>query len=276
MSRTWFPARSPAGTNRPLRLLLLLAAAGLWACSDDSSSGPPDDPDDPELPDFPAGESQVDAATRAAIADIIADAADATGAASDPEAAGVLGALGATFLSEGRITGVTASSSAIRGDPTVGARMVDGTWGVFGVAVALFPDQQSPVQAYYTGVVALNGSEAAIGIKKANTEPEIQDAHADFPHPKAAGYFFQGQTRGWGAIDGYMQVIPKEANPCDGEVPFGVICHTGTHSFGLEILASVPLQFSGNQASGSRSFLLAYGDRRGYYLWVYCDQVDFC
>lgn len=269
MSSTWFPARS----------LLLLAAAGLWACSSDDSSGP-SDPGDDELPEFTAGTTQLSPALRATIAGLLGDFGDASGLSTDPEAEGALAAAGAAFLGEGWITGVTASSASIRrgggGGANVQASRVDGTWGVFGVAVAVYPTLESQVSAYYTGVVALKGNEAAIGIKAAHTEPEIQDARADFPEPKAWGLFFQGQSRGWGATDGYTQVIPKNITPCEETIP-GVVCHEGTFSLGLEILESVPLpQLPGNQASGSREFLLNYGDVHGYYLAVYCDSSDYC
>ena len=155
--------------------------------------------------------------------------------------------------------------------------MVDGTWGVFGAAVAVYPNEGSAVQAYYTGVIALNGNQVAIGIKRADTEQEIVNANAVFPHPKAVGLFFQGRQSGWGALDGYVQVIPKShEGGCAGVAVTGIVCYVGIASAGLEILASAPLQFSGNQASGTRMFELGYADYRGYFLEVYCDQVDFC
>lgn len=255
--------------------LLLLAAAGLWACSDDSS-GPPDDTPDPVLPEFHEGINTLGGAERSAIAEILANAGDASGVGADPEAEGAIAAAAQAILGEGKVSGVTASSAGIRnagGNPQ--ARLVDGTWGVFGATVALYPDTESPVSAYYTGVVALKGNEAAIGIKRAHTEPEILDANAEFPHPKAVGLFFQGRRRGWGAADGYMQVIPKEVIPCGATIP-GITCLQGEISVGLEILESVPLQFSGNQASGSREFVLEYGEVQGYAIAVYCDSSEFC
>lgn len=263
-------------TPRPFRLLLLLSAATLWACSSDDSNGPPDDTPDDVLPEFPEGITTLGGAERSAVARILENAGDASGVGADPEAAGAIGAAAAAILGEGKISGVTASSASVRSaGGNAQARLVDGTWGVFGVAVAVYPNTESPVSAYYTGVVALKGNEAAIGIKRAHTEPEILDANAEFPHPKAVGLFFQGRSRGWGAVDGYMQVIPKEITPCTSAIP-GIVCHEGTVSLGLEILASAPLQFSGNQASGSRQFVLEYGDVQGYYIAVYCDSSDYC
>ena len=71
------------------------------------------------------------------------------------------------------------------------------------------PNWGSHVKTYYTAVVALKGTEAAIGIKKAETEQEVLNARGDFPSAKAKGVFFQGRSRGWGAVDGYTQVIVK-------------------------------------------------------------------
>ena len=92
------------------------------------------------------------------------------GAAADPEWLGVLGVVGAALVGEGRITGVTAGS-ALRGSNAMATRRRD--LGVFGVGVAVYPAHDSRFQAWYTVVVALNGNEAAIGLKKANTPQEI-------------------------------------------------------------------------------------------------------
>ena len=254
------------------RTALLFSAVALWACSDDGTNDPPADDG---LPAFTAGDAQVSADVRTAIAALLADVGASSGAAADPELAGVLGAIGSAIVGEGRVTGVTASS-ALRTAP-VPASLVDGTWGVFGVGIAVYPELGQPVKAYYTAVVALKGTEAAIGIKKAETEQEVLNARGDFPNAKAKGVFFQGRSRGWGAVDGYTQVIMKsQDSECTGVAVTGIVCHYGIASSGLEILESVPLQFSGNGATGSREFVLPYGDVRGYSIDVYCDQVSFC
>ena len=254
-----------------MRTIALLVAVALSACSDDESTNPPDGD---ELPAFTAGDAQVSPAVRTAIADLIGDLGVATGAAADPEAAGVLNTIGAAVLGEGRITGVTAGS-ALRGSKTMA--LVDGTWGVFGVAVAVYPAHDLAVKAYYSGVVALHGNQAAIGLKKANTEQEIFNNRGEFPNAKAWGWLFQGRTQGWGAVEGYTQAIPKDfTTDCAGVSLAGVTCQYGTTSAGLEIDASVPLSFSGNTASGTREFALPYGDVRGYYISVYCDEATFC
>jgi hypothetical protein len=208
---------------------------------------------------------------------MLEDAAAASGATADPEAAGVLAAITAGFAGEGRVTGVdAASASLLVGDPAL--RLVAGTWGVFAAGVTVYPDDQSPASAYYTGIVALNGSEVAIGIRKAVTPQQMTDMRSDFPDPIARGMLFQGASRGWEALDGYMQVIGLKtvAGPCAGTMPSGVSCQYGTSSFGLEILASSPIPFGGNAASGGRSFILSYGDRRGYAFDVTCSETTIC
>jgi hypothetical protein len=144
--------------------------------------------------------------------------------------------------------------------------------------VAVYPDDQSPASAYYTGIVALNGNEVAIGIRKAVTPQQMTDMRSDFPDPIARGMLFQGQSRGWEALTGYMQVIGLKsvAGPCAGTMPSGVSCQYGTSSAGLEILTSAPLPFAGNGASGGREFLLDYGYVRCYAFDVLCDQASFC
>jgi hypothetical protein len=255
-----------------LRAFALLTAVALSACSGDESTSQP--PDGDELPAFTAGDAQVAPAVRTAISGLIVDLGTATGAAADPELAGVLGTIGAAMVGEGRITGVTAGS-ALRGSKTMS--LVDGTWGVFGVAVAVYPAHDQPIKAWYTAVVALHGNQAAIGLKKANTEAEVRNNRGDFPDPKANGWLFQGRTQGWGAVEGYTQAIPKDfTTDCAGVSISGVTCQYGMTSAGLEIHASVPLSFSGNTASGSRQFTLAYGDVAGYYINVYCDEASFC
>ena len=254
------------------RAALLLSVVALWACSDDGANDPPADDG---LPEFTAGDAQVSAEVRTAIAQLVADIGASSGAAADAEMAGVLGAVGNALIGEGRVTGVTASS-ALRTAPAA-ASLAAGTWGVFAVGIAVYPDGQQPLKAYYTAVVALKGTEAAIGIKKAETEQEVFNARADFPHAKAKGLFYQGRSRGWGAVAGYMQVIMKSQDgECTGTVVTGIVCHYGIASTGLEILESVPLQFAGNGATGSRQFVLPYRDVRGYSIDVYCDQVSFC
>ena len=256
-----------------MRTFALLAAVALSACSGDESTNQP--PDGDELPAFTAGDAQVSPAVRTAIAGLIVDLGTATGAAADPELAGVLGTIGAAIVGEGRITGVTAGS-ALRGSRNM-ASLADGTWGVFGVAVSVYPAHDVAVKAYYTAVVALHGNQAAIGLKKANTEQEVRNNRGDFPDPKASGWLFQGRTQGWGAVEGYTQAIPKDfTTDCAGVAIAGVTCQYGTTSAGLEIDASVPLSFSGNTASGSRQFTLPYGDVTGYYIAVYCDESSFC
>ena len=256
-----------------MRTLVLIAALALPACSSEESNGGPPDPD--ELPEFTAGDAQVSPAVRTAIASLITDLGTATGAAADPELAGVLGTIGAAMMGEGRITGVTAGS-ALRGSRTM-ASLADGTWGVFGVGVAVYPAHDETITAWYTAVVALNGNQAAIGLKKANTEQEVRNNRGTFPDPKAMGWLFQGRTQGWGAVEGYTQAIPKDfTTTCAGVAIAGVTCQYGTTSAGLEIDASVPLSFSGNTASGSRQFALPYGDVTGYYINVYCDEASFC
>jgi hypothetical protein len=258
--------------SRRFRMALLLSAAALWACSDDGGSNPPDDEG---LPEFTAGESQVTADVRTEIASLVADVGASAGAAGDPEQAGVLAAIGSAFVGEGRVTGITASS-ALRTTPAA-ASMAEGTWGVFAVGVAVYPEAGQPLKAYYAAVVALKGNEAAIGIKKSESDAELRNARGDFPSAKAKGAFFQGRSRGWGAVDGYTQVIMKSLdNECTGFAVSGMACHWGIASSGLEILESVPLQFSGNGATGSREFVLPYHDMRGYSIDVYCDQVTFC
>ena len=255
-----------------IRTFALLVAVALSACSDDESTNQP--PDGDELPAFTAGDAQVSPAVRTAIADLIDDLGTATGTAADPELAGVLGVIGAAVVGEGRITGVTAAS-ALRGSNAMA--LVDGTWGVFGVAVAVYPAHDAFVKAWYTAVVALHGNQAAIGLKTANTEQEISSSRGEFPHPKAAGWLFQGRTQGWGAVEGYTQAIPKSfITGCAGVSIAGVICEYGRVSVGLEIDASVPLPFAGNTASGTREFNLPYGDVGGYYITVYCDEASFC
>jgi len=256
-----------------MRTLVLIAALALPACSSEESNGGPPDPD--ELPEFTAGDAQVSPAVRTAIADLVLAMGVNAGAAADPEMLGVLATVGAALMGEGRVTGVTAGS-ALRGNRAPASR-TEGIWGVFGVGVAVYPAHEQPVQAYYTAVVALRGNEAAIGLKKANTEQEIFNAHADFPHPKAMGLLFQGRSRGWSAVEGYTQVIEKGIDgDCGGVAVAGVVCKYGMVSAGLEIDASVPLQFSGNTASGTREFALTYGDVRGYHIEVYCDESSFC
>jgi len=251
----------------------VLAAVMLSACSDDGSTGAP--PAEEGLPDFSAGDAQVSPDVRAAIADLIGDLGATAGATADPELAGVLGTIGSVMLREGRITGVTAGS-ALRGARPA-ASLIQGTWGVFGVGVAVYPAHEQPVRAYYTAVVALSGNEAAIGIKKAETQQEVINARGEFPHPKATGLLFQGRSRGWAAVEGYTQVIEKGIDgDCAGAAAAGVVCRYGTVSAGLEIDASVPLSFSGNAASGTREFALPYGDVRGYHIEVYCDEASFC
>jgi hypothetical protein len=253
--------------------LAVIAAVMLSACSDDASNGGP--PDEEGLPEFTAGDAQVSPDVRTAIATLIGDLGGNAGATADPELAGVLGTIGAAILREGRITGVTAGS-ALRA-PNDAASLIQGTWGVFGVGVAVYPAHEQPVRAYYTAVVALSGTEAAIGIKKAETEQEILNARGEFPHPKAMGLLFQGRSRGWGAVAGYTQSIEKGiVGDCAGAGAAGVVCRYGTVSAGLEIGASVPLSFSGNTASGTREFALPYGDVRGYHIEVYCDEASFC
>ena len=254
------------------RTALLFSAVALWACSDDGTNAPPADSG---LPAFTAGDAQVSAEVRTAIADVVADVGASSGAAADPELAGVLGAIGSAIVGEGRVTGVTASS-ALRTAPGA-ASLVEGTWGVFGFAVAVYPSEGEPLKAYYTGVVALNGTAAAIGIKKAETEPEVRNARADFPNSKARGLFFADRSLGWGAVAGYTQTIGKtEEGACAGVALSGILCTYGMASSGLEISESEPLSFSGNSATGSRRFALPYGDVRGYFFAVYCDQVSFC
>jgi hypothetical protein len=258
-----------------VRRFTLLAAALLWACSDDGGSNPPDP--DPGLPDFTAGDQQLDPALRAEVVAMVGDAADASGATVDPEAAGVLGAIAAGFTGEGRVTGVDASSASLLvGNPAL--RRVSGTWGVFGVGVAVHPDDQSAATAYYTAVVALNGNEVAIGIRKAVTPQQMTDMHSAFPDPIARGMIFQGRSRGWEALTGYMQVIGLKsvAGDCAGTMPVGVSCQYGTSSLGLEIEASAPMPFSGNGAGGGRTFILPYGDVRGYAFDVICSETTIC
>ena len=255
-----------------MRTFALLAAVALSACSGDESTNQP--PDGDEFPAFTAGDAQVSPAVRTAIAGLIVDLGTATGAAADPELAGVLGVIGAAVVGEGRITGVTAGS-ALRGSNAMA--LADGTWGVFGVAVAVYPAHDEFIKAWYTVVVALNGNQAAIGLKKANTPQEVSSSRGEFPDPKAMGWLFQGRTQGWGAVEGYTQSIPKSFITGCGAVSIaGVICESGRTSAGLEIDASVPLPFSGNTASGSRQFVLPYGDVAGYYITVYCDEASFC
>lgn len=254
------------------RTALLLSAVALWACSGDGANAPPADDG---LPAFTAGDAQVSAEVRTAIADMVADVGATSGAAADPEVAGVLGAIGSAILGEGRVTGVTASS-ALRTAPGA-VSLVDGTWGVFGFAVAVYPSEGEPLKAYYTGVVALNGTAVAIGLKKAETEQEFRNFRGEFPDPKARGLFFEDRSRGWGAVAGYTQAIGKtEDGACAGVALAGILCTYGMASAGLEIGESVPLSFSGNTATGSRGFALAYGDVRGYFFAVYCDQASFC
>lgn len=254
------------------RTALLLSTVALWACSDDGGSAPPADDG---LPEFTAGDAQVSTEIRTEIASLVNDVGESSGAAADPEQAGVLAAIGSAITGEGRVTGIT-GSSALRTTPAA-ASLAEGTWGVFAVGVAVYPQAGQPLKAYYTAVVALKGSEAAIGIKKAETEQEVLNARGDFPSAKARGVFFQGRSRGWGAVDGYTQVIMKsQDNECTGFAVTGIVCHYGIASSGLEILESVPLQFSGNGATGSREFVLPYHDVRGYSIDVYCDQVTFC
>lgn len=258
-----------------VRRLPLLAAALLWACSDDGGTDPPDD--DGGLPAFTAGDQQLSPALRAEVAAMVGDVVDASGASADPEAAGVVGAIAAGFLGDGWITGVDASSASLMvGDPSL--RLVSGTWGVFAAGVAVYPNDQAPVTAYYTAIVALNGNEVAIGVRKAVTEQQILNQRSDFPDPIARGLLFQGASRGWGALTGYMQVIGLKTitGGCSGTMPAGVSCQYGTSSAGLEILTSAPLPFAGNGASGGREFLLDYGDVRGYAFDVLCDQASFC
>lgn len=256
-----------------MRTFALLAAVALSACSDDESTNQP--PDGDELPAFTAGDAQVSPAVRTAIADLIVGMGAATGAAADPELAGVLGVISAAVVGEGRITGVTAGS-ALRGSRTM-ASLADGTWGVFAAGVAVYPAHDEFIMAWYTVVVALNGNQAAIGLKKANTQQEVSANRGEFPDPKAMGWLFQGRTQGWGAVEGYTQSIPKSfINLCAGVSIPGVICESGRSAAGLEIDASVPLSFSGNTASGSRQFALPYGDVAGYYINVYCDEATFC
>jgi hypothetical protein len=203
--------------------------------------------------------------------------ADASGATGDPEAAGVVTAIAAGFLGDGLVTGVDASSaSALVGDPAL--QRVSGTWGVFAVDVAVYPNHQDAVLAYYTVIVALNGNEVAAGVRKAVTEQQILNQRSDFPDPIARGLLFQGASRGWEAVTGYMQVIGLKTvdGACAATMPAGVVCTYGFSSAGLEIDASVPVPFSGNQAGGSRTFVLDYGDVRGYSLDVYCDEASFC
>jgi hypothetical protein len=258
---------------RRMPAVAVLAAVMLSACSDDGSDGGP--PAEEGLPEFTAGDAQVSADVRTAISDLVGDLGANAGATADPELAGVLGTIGAAMLREGRVTGVTATS-ALRGTRSAPS-LVEGTWGVFGVTVAVYPAPEQPVRAYYTAVVALNRNEAAIGLKKAETEQEIINARGDFPHIKARGLLFQGRTRGWGAVSGYTQVIEKAiAGDCAGAAVAGVVCRYGMVSAGLEIDASVPLSFSGNAASGTREFALPYGDVRGYHIEVYCDEASFC
>jgi len=257
------------------RAALLLSAVALWACSDDGANDPPADTG---LPEFTVGDAQVSAEVRTAMAQVVADVGASSGAAADAELAGVLGAIGSAILGEGRITGVSGvtTSSALRTAPAP-ATLVSGPWGVFGFAVAVYPSEGEPLKAYYTGVVALNGTAAAIGIKKAETEPEVRNARADFPNSKARGLFFADRSLGWGAVAGYTQTIGKtEEGACAGVALTGILCTYGMASSGLEISESEPLSFSGNSATGSRRFALPYGDVRGYFFAVYCDQASFC
>jgi hypothetical protein len=258
---------------RRMSAVSVLAAVLLSACSDDGSSDVP--PAEEGLPDFTAGDAQVSPDVRAAIADLIGDLGATAGATADPELAGVFGTIGSVMLGEGRLTGAPAGS-ALRG-PQPAASLVQGTWGVFGVGVAVYPAHEQPIRAYYSAVVALSGNEAAIGVKKAETEQEIRNANGRFPDPKATGLFFQGRSRGWAAVEGYTQMIEKVIDgDCAGVAAAGVVCRYGMVSAGLEIDASVPLSFSGNTASGTREFALPYGDVRGYHIEVYCDEASFC
>ena len=261
---------------RTLHLLPLVAAAALWACSDDDSNGP-EDPPDGGLPEFAAGDQQLSPALRAEVVAMVEGVADASGATGDAEAAGVVGAIAAAFLGDGLITGVDASSASTRvGHPAL--RLVSGIWGVFAVDVAVYPNHEDAVLAYYTVIVALNGSEVGAGVRKAVTEPQILSQRSDFPDPIARGLVFQDASRGWEALTGYMQVIGLKTidGSCAATMPAGVVCTYGSSSAGLEITASTPVPFSGNLAGGSRQFLLDYGDVRGYSLDVYCDEASFC
>ena len=268
MTRSWYSTRVR---------LLPLAAAALWACSSDESGGP-SEPDE-GLPEFTAGDAQLSPDLRATIAAMVADFGDQAGAGSDPELAGVVGAIGAAFIGEGRITGVTASNASLAvGSAGAQARLVDGIWGVFGVSVVVFPEIGSPLSDYYTAVVALRGNRAAISIRHADSEAEMLTMRSDFPSQIAQGLYFEGPTKGWGALTGYMQVIGLKTTigGCAGSFPTGVDCVHGTTSLGLEILTSAPYPFAGNTASGGRQFILEYGDVRGYEIVVYCDQASFC
>ena len=204
------------------------------------------------------------------------DLVDASNATPDAEATAVVDGVAAAFAGDGRITGVDAASASLMvGAPELSR--VEGTWGVFAADIAVYPDHQDPVSAYYTAIVALNGNEVALGVRK-GVGPDVINMHSDFPSLIARGLLFQGASRGWGALDGYMQVIglKQEDGACAATMPAGVVCTYGYSSAGLEILESAPLPFSGNQAGGGRSFVLGYGDVRGYSLDVYCDEASFC
>lgn len=259
-----------------VRSFPLLAAAVLLACSGDDGGTNPPDPDE-GLPEFAAGDQQLSPALRAEVLAMVAGAAEAAGIDADPEIAGVVGAIAAGFSGDGRISGVEASSASLMvGTPEL--RLAPGTWGVFAAGVAVYPNDQDPVTAYYTAIVALRGSEVAIGVRKAVTEQQIFNQRSDFPDPIARGLLFQGASRGWEALTGYMQVIGLKSitGGCSGTMPAGVSCEYGTSSAGLEITASTPVPFNGNLAGGSRQFLLDYGDVRGYAFNVYCDAATFC
>ncbi|HJS46776.1 MAG TPA: hypothetical protein VJ773_02190 [Gemmatimonadales bacterium] len=259
-----------------VRSFPLLAAAFLWACSDEDGGTNPPDPDE-GLPEFAAGDQQLSPALRAEVLAMVAEVADAAGVDADPELAGVVGAIAAGFTGDGWISGVDASSASLMvGNPEL--RLASGTWGVFAAGVAVYPNDQDPVTAYYTAIVALRGTEVAIGVRKAVTEQQLSTMRSDFPDPIARGLLFQGASKGWEALTGYVQVIGLKTitGGCSGTMPAGVSCQYGTSSAGLEITASTPVPFNGNLAGGSRQFLLDYGDVRGYAFDVLCDAASFC
>lgn len=248
---------SPDAPHRFLALTVLILS--LSACGGDSGTDP-----SPDADPTPAERTEMAAS--------LTDAA-AAAAASGDELSGTILSGAASMVQNGLAVtaGIRSSAraSASSGSTTAGARSAA---RVFTIAVGVeMLNDPSPITGY-SGAIVINGTTVAFGLG--------ESSFGTFP-TTALGGIGNGPNQAWVATAGTVGGLIQSLGPvgCGVNLPSPVVqCQPGTYKLvSLEITQSTPMNFQGNTATGSNTFLMpSRTPVAGVEVTVDCNLTTFC